>query len=540
MGFIQPQLVFVVVSFFMGTIAFIPPPPAQMFINLAPVKPTSSQQEEMRLKQEEIETTVQAVNASVSKLSEEVETWKHNTSETDAELSLELESLTNQQKDFQNQVTTSVDNGEKKDKQLVSSLDSIKTEHEEFKRNISEAIDDAVAKDDELSSSLVSISTGQNDFKKEITQSVEDVVKKDEEIVSSIDSLKKEQGEFKGTITKAVEDGDIKVSTLQEETGQIKNTQGGLITKIDELTSSLSQTENKLSSVSTLQEETGQIKNTQGGLITKMDELTSSLSQTDKLSSELEQGLQAQKATDEKLESMVEDLKKQLDGIVSNPGSKETTGTGRKSCKDILSCGRQYPDAEYWLYPPRLGGERIKVWCHDMAGTPQEYITLPNENHGDFPNKQNLNCQSKNKGGKIVGSDLQKVGKNNFEKIKIDINTMVVDREDRGFVGGNGARYPYGFAGDCYSNHYGGKRACGPLGSFKIDTRGTGLIVNPNLTWKAAGNQPFAEVLRSENNRLIRVVCGGGCGYCEPVGNIVLERIASDEPVFESAADIMC
>lgn len=51
MGFIQPQLVFVVVSFFMGTIAFIAPPPAQMFINLPPVKPTSSQQEEMRLKQ---------------------------------------------------------------------------------------------------------------------------------------------------------------------------------------------------------------------------------------------------------------------------------------------------------------------------------------------------------------------------------------------------------------------------------------------------------------------------------------------------------
>ncbi|XP_067652683.1 uncharacterized protein [Haliotis asinina] len=503
MGSIKTQLLLVIGSCVMGVIAYVPPPPAQVFVFPGAKGTTSKSQETLLEKHNNIEKILDAVNMTLSNLSEKVETIEKAETAKDAELSSELKSMSNQQQTFQEEIRKSVSNGAEKDEELKSSLNSMKTKQEEFEKNISQAVDEAVAKDDELSSSLVSITSGQNDFRNEISKSVEDVVKKDEEIVSSLSSMKTEQEEFNENITKAVEDGDSKVSDIEAETGRIRTTQTGLIKKLDQLNTSLAQMVNQLST-------------------------------------ELNQDLQAQEAVDERLESMVEEVKKQLDDLVSNADTEETPDVtpkpskgrpgGIRSCLEIKEClGSRSRDAEYWIYPSILGGKKIKVWCNNMAGTPQEYITLPEDNEGEFPNKQNLHCSSRSNGGKIQGNDISKVGKNRFKRIKVDIDTMVVDRSDRTFARTEGKAYPYGYAGDCYSYHYGHKSSCGTKGYFKIDTRETGLRIKPSLKWKLSGYLPFGEVKRSEGNAEIRVRCGGGCGWCEPEGDMVLEINPSDD-----------
>ena len=59
---------------------------------------------------------------------------------------------------------------------------------------------------------------------------------------------------------------------------------------------------------------------------------------------------------------------------------------------------------------------------------------------------------------------------------------MIIDPTDYTFAETEGVPVPYGVAKDCYSIHYGGKKAeCGIKGTFNIDTSGTGLIIDKQV-----------------------------------------------------------
>ncbi|XP_046330472.2 uncharacterized protein LOC124114003 [Haliotis rufescens] len=111
-----------------------------------------------------------------------------------------------------------------------------------------------------------------------------------------------------------------------------------------------------------------------------------------------------------------------------------------------------------------------------MTGIPSEYVTLAHINKGVYPGVKNKKC---------VGVDDAmtgvKVGVTEFSKVKVNVETMTVIQIDFLFASSTGYLNPYGVAQDCYTRHTDHVRnACGPKGTFRIDTRGTGLLINTN------------------------------------------------------------
>ncbi|XP_041370257.1 uncharacterized protein LOC121384093 isoform X2 [Gigantopelta aegis] len=189
-----------------------------------------------------------------------------------------------------------------------------------------------------------------------------------------------------------------------------------------------------------------------------------------------------------------------------------------ETCEEVKTLTGATTDGEYWLYPPGLARQRVRIFCHDMAGQPKEFLTLLHPNTGDHPNIGNKNCHG------IAESPIpHRSGSSNFTKIRVYIQTMVVDRRDYTFAMTTGRPVPYGEANDCFSIHYSGHMAeCGIRGNFRIDTSGTGLVVDQSLRWNPVGWRPYATWHRSDDGAVIDLTCGGWCGGCVPDGDIRL------------------
>jgi hypothetical protein len=51
-------------------------------------------------------------------------------------------------------------------------------------------------------------------------------------------------------------------------------------------------------------------------------------------------------------------------------------------CADVRTCAPDSVDGEYLIFPKAFNRERsANIYCHDMAGTPAEYVTLYLENN---------------------------------------------------------------------------------------------------------------------------------------------------------------
>ncbi|XP_046580868.1 A disintegrin and metalloproteinase with thrombospondin motifs 9-like [Haliotis rubra] len=167
---------------------------------------------------------------------------------------------------------------------------------------------------------------------------------------------------------------------------------------------------------------------------------------------------------------------------------------------------------------PQFRGISVNVYCL-MNDTHQlEYVTLPNENIGNFPKISNDNCGSEEPylkdGG--VGQD----GVTVYQKIRIIPSTMTVVRTDSTFTSGTKTKpHQFGKAEDCYS--YDGN--CKRIGTFHIDTLGTGMKFASDLKWTGEGYAAKVHsITRTQDGAIIDLVCGGWCGGCVPVGDMVL------------------
>lgn len=103
---------------------------------------------------------------------------------------------------------------------------------------------------------------------------------------------------------------------------------------------------------------------------------------------------------------------------------------------------------------------------------------------------------------------------------------MAIIGDDFTFAKSNpfGKRIPYGSAGDCFSMHFGGKCR---RGHFKVDLSQTGLRLKPSVRWKAIGFPPGIEMheyKKSKDGTMVSAKCGGWCGQCRPVGEMLLEQ----------------
>ncbi|XP_041366998.1 uncharacterized protein LOC121381717 [Gigantopelta aegis] len=211
-----------------------------------------------------------------------------------------------------------------------------------------------------------------------------------------------------------------------------------------------------------------------------------------------------------------------------------------RSCSEVKACNSQYEDGDYWIYPAPYGSTKVKIYCHGMSGgSPTEYVTLNVANKAYYPAESNIECEGETPPGCSNGG-----GETHYNKIRVDIQTMEVNRTERTFATTVfGRPLNYGEANDCYTSHYGGvKRPCGPKGTFNIDTTGTGLIVRNTLTFLLNGLNPWGQGVGNTDGTKIDLLCGGWPGGCSPRGAMTLELVStgSTVPSSSSAVDPIC
>ncbi|XP_041367221.1 sushi, von Willebrand factor type A, EGF and pentraxin domain-containing protein 1-like [Gigantopelta aegis] len=207
-----------------------------------------------------------------------------------------------------------------------------------------------------------------------------------------------------------------------------------------------------------------------------------------------------------------------------------------RSCSEVKACNSQYGDGDYWIYPAPYGTTKAKIYCRNMNNGAIEYVTLNTINVGYKPPVSNMHCGGEESPGCSKGG-----GETRYEKIRVNIQTMEVDRTDRTFAyTAFGIPRNYGEAADCYSIHYGNIRvACGPKGTFNIDTTGTGLIVDPTLSFPVTGWNAWGQVVRRPGGTQIDLLCGGWSGACRPDKDMLLV-IGSTAPSSASAVMPTC
>ncbi|XP_071099527.1 A disintegrin and metalloproteinase with thrombospondin motifs 20-like [Haliotis cracherodii] len=203
-----------------------------------------------------------------------------------------------------------------------------------------------------------------------------------------------------------------------------------------------------------------------------------------------------------------------------------------ESCADIKKLINPPMDGDYWLYPPGLAGqERVRIYCHNMITTPEEFISLPIPNSGNYPNEELIPCSGPKK-YRVIGGGW---GSWTYNKIKLALTTLVVNQTDRTFATWIGTPQDYGESLDCYHNHGTTRGLCGPVGTFTIDTTGTGFRVSPSLSWKSFGWMPWTIFSRASNGLVVNLNCGGYCGGCAPDGLLTLQLYKADEPPLSEA-----
>ncbi|XP_071109996.1 A disintegrin and metalloproteinase with thrombospondin motifs 20-like [Haliotis cracherodii] len=207
---------------------------------------------------------------------------------------------------------------------------------------------------------------------------------------------------------------------------------------------------------------------------------------------------------------------------------------GYSTCKELQLANSNATDSDYWLYPAasHVHYNIVKVYCYDMGtSNPQEYISLPTPNTGEYPNETYQKCVTHV--FTLTGCPGNQ-GIYTYSKIKIDLSTMHVNRATRTFMTVSGKPRDYAWVGDCYTeldNSY----TCGPKGSFTINTDGTGLIVDPALTWKKSGYKAKVEMTKSQGGAVINLLCGGYPGSCAPLYQMTLHINIANNASPESA-----
>lgn len=182
-------------------------------------------------------------------------------------------------------------------------------------------------------------------------------------------------------------------------------------------------------------------------------------------------------------------------------------GTGSFDPKTLASCQEirdRYPEAadgEYIIYPD---GQWFNVYCHDMAGTPREYLSLVNTSGSS-------NFSQYTAGGASPGTDVRTY----YEKLRIDPDTLLVDISDQTFATSTGELHhadvetvtsmPYGVAMGCASS---------ANGLANIDLRGTPFTVND--TFILDGYMPTGDSVFSAGDQVVDLTGGGNCGWILP------------------------
>ncbi|XP_046356022.1 uncharacterized protein LOC124134947 [Haliotis rufescens] len=172
------------------------------------------------------------------------------------------------------------------------------------------------------------------------------------------------------------------------------------------------------------------------------------------------------------------------------------------TCKEVRQCNSSYGDGEYWLLYNSSSNVAVKIYCWKMElGNFWEFITLPEEhNFALFP----TSCENKWK--------TSYCGRTTFAKVRVYHKKLSgSNRKDFSTAECSGGNAPIGRAGSCSEED-----ACRDRepGYFKINTTGTGFIIDPDVTWKVTVGH--VNVTRSDDGQVIHGTCLSNCGQCYP------------------------
>jgi hypothetical protein len=186
-------------------------------------------------------------------------------------------------------------------------------------------------------------------------------------------------------------------------------------------------------------------------------------------------------------------------------GSPDLAGLLFTSCAELRAADPSLRDGDFKLYVGRDPGKPWTAYCYDMAGIPREFLTVAAEtNFGGFSNQ----------GGGTVMAGVQ----SNYQKLRVDPSTLMVDVADRTFATSKGqAGQPsggsfktvttmaLGTAMDC-SNGANKGRASVDLTGTPFTAKSTDFVQD--------GYSPTGSATQS--GQVVTVTGGGYCGWVGP------------------------
>lgn len=163
-----------------------------------------------------------------------------------------------------------------------------------------------------------------------------------------------------------------------------------------------------------------------------------------------------------------------------------------------------------------LDGDRTKPWaayCHDMAGTPAEYLELVNTD-GDFNFPQYTYGATPNPDDDV---------RTHYYRVRIDPETLLVDTafiDDPSFSVSSGelnegsalvTSLRYGHAHSGWAPH-------GAYGRGNVDLRGTPFVV-AEAAFVVEGYLANGSATYSADRKIVNLTGGGHCGWIRAIGD---------------------
>jgi hypothetical protein len=188
------------------------------------------------------------------------------------------------------------------------------------------------------------------------------------------------------------------------------------------------------------------------------------------------------------------------------PGSRFGANCGIvvvASCAAIRALEPTAGDGNYTIF----AGRAFTVYCHDMAGTPKEYLTLVNT-------ASTANFSQYTAGGASPGTNVR----TSYTRVRLDPATLVIDTNDQTFATSTGS-LTHARGGQVTSMPYGSAMSCqgGPTGIGNVDLTGTPFTVAS--TFSVAGFNATGSVVPSSAGQVVGLTGGGSCGWASLTGS---------------------
>lgn len=175
-------------------------------------------------------------------------------------------------------------------------------------------------------------------------------------------------------------------------------------------------------------------------------------------------------------------------------------GGGLASCAGVHAAVPAAPDGDYLLVTAHT---LLLVYCHDMAGTPREYLSLvqtgPDRNFSQYT-----------AGLASRGTDVRTV----YTKVRIDPATLLVDIGDTTFATSTGSLTHSNSGTTVTSMPYGEAMSCTyrPDGIGNIDLRGTAFVVTDPFIVRGYP-APVGSATVSAGGQVVDLKAGAYCGW---------------------------